>query len=146
MDALGDLGLADVHEHHHGAEQQARGVRQVLAGAARRRAVDGLEHRAVLADVGRAGEADRARDLRRDVGEDVAVEVRHHDDVEGLGRVGQLGRADVDDPVLLLDVRVLASPISSKTLWKRPSVIFMMLSLVKQVTFFRLFRRAYSKA
>ena len=39
-----------------------------------------------------------------------------------------------------------SSPISSKTLWKRPSVIFMMLSLVKQVTFFRLFRRAYSKA
>ena len=36
--------------------------------------------------------------------------------------------------------------ISSKTLWNRPSVIFMMLSFVKHVTFLRLFRRAYSKA
>ena len=32
-----------------------------------------------------------------------------------------------------------SAPISSKTLWKRPSVIFMMLSLVKQVTFLRMF-------
>ena len=57
------------------------------------------------ADIRRAGEADRAGDLRRDVGQDVAVEVRHDDDVESLGRVGELRRADVDDPVLLLDVR-----------------------------------------
>ena len=35
---------------------------------------------------------------------------------------------------------------SSKTLWNRPSVSFMMLSLVKQVTFLRLYRLAYSKA
>ena len=35
---------------------------------------------------------------------------------------------------------------SSNTLWNRPSVSFMMLSFVKQVTFFRLFLRAYSKA
>ena len=39
-----------------------------------------------------------------------------------------------------------SAAISSKTLWKRPSVIFMMLSFVKQVTFLRLFRRAYSNA
>ena len=36
--------------------------------------------------------------------------------------------------------------ISSNTLWKRPSVSFMMLSLVKQVTLRRLLRTAYSKA
>ena len=46
VDALGDVGLADVDQHHHRAEQQARGVRQVLARAPRRRAVDRLEHRA----------------------------------------------------------------------------------------------------
>ena len=39
--------------------------------------------------------------LGGDVGEDVAVEVGHHDHVEALGRVGQPGRADVDDLVLL---------------------------------------------
>jgi hypothetical protein len=36
--------------------------------------------------------------------------------------------------------------ISSKTLWKRPSVSFMMLSLVMQVTFLPTVRAAYSKA
>src|SRR5207302_1367824 len=72
-----------------------------------RGAVNRLEHRAPGSDVRGAGEADRASDLRRDVGKNVAVEVRHHDDVESLGRVRQLGGADVDDPVLLLDVRVL---------------------------------------
>ena len=38
------------------------------------------------------------------------------------------------------------APISSNTLWNSPSVIFMMLSFMKQVTFLRLCRRAYSKA
>jgi hypothetical protein len=35
-----------------------------------------------------------------------------------------------------------SSPISSNTLWKRPSVIFMMLSFVKQVTVLRPWARA----
>jgi hypothetical protein len=63
------------------------------------------------ADVGAAGEADRARDLRGHVGEDVAVEVRQDHDVERLGGVGQLGGADVDDPVLGLDLGVLGSDL-----------------------------------
>jgi hypothetical protein len=67
-----------------------------------------------------------------------------HDDVESLGCIGQLGRTDVDDPVLVLDLRVLGA-ISSKTLWNRPSVSFMMLSLVKQVTFLRLLRHRHTR-
>src|SRR5690606_17499779 len=67
---------------------------------------DGLEHGRVVADVGRAGQAHAARDLRGDVRADVAVQVGHEDDVKVLGRVGHLGHADVDDPVLRLDVRV----------------------------------------
>ena len=39
-----------------------------------------------------------------------------------------------------------SAPISSKTLWNRPSVSFMMLSLLRQVTLLRLLARAYSKA
>ena len=63
----------------------------------------------LLADVGGAGEADRAGDLRGDVGEDIAIEVRHDDDVEGFGRVGDLGGADVDDPVFLFDVGIFGA-------------------------------------
>ena len=94
----------------------------------------------MLADVRRTGQPDRPGDLRRHVGEDVAVKVRHHDHVECLGRVRQLGRADVDDPVLCSQISGYSAAISSKTLWNRPSVIFMMLSFVKQVTFLRLLR------
>ena len=39
-----------------------------------------------------------------------------------------------------------SAPMVSKASWKTPSVIFMMLSFMKQVTFLRRFRRAYSKA
>ncbi len=109
LHSAGHLTLADVQQHLHGALQQAGGVGQVLPGAPRRRAVDGLEHGALLADVGRAGHADAAGDLRGHVGEDVAVEVGHHHHVELLRGVGQLGRADVDDPGFLFQVRVLAA-------------------------------------
>ena len=87
--------------------QQAGRICHVLAGAARRRAVNRLEHRAVVADICRARQANGTGDLCGDVGEHVAVEIRHHDHVEGFGRIGHLGRADVDDPVLVLDLRVL---------------------------------------
>src|ERR1035441_7369369 len=83
-------GLARFWPARRGAEP-ARGVGEVLAGSARGGAVDGLEHGATLADVGRPGEAHGAGDLSRHVAEDIAVQVGHDDDVERGGRVGQLG-------------------------------------------------------
>ena len=59
------------------------------------------------ADVGGAREADGAGDLGGDVGEDVAVEVGHDDHVEVFGGIGHFGRADIDDPVVTFDIRVL---------------------------------------
>jgi general stress protein YciG len=50
----------------------------------------------LLANVGRVRDADRARDLDRDGGEDVAAGVEH-DDVEGLQRIGRLGGPDAHD-------------------------------------------------
>src|SRR5690606_21604350 len=97
---------ADVHQHHDGAVQQARGVGHILPRAPGRAAVNGLEHGALVADVGRAGQPYAAGDLRDDVGGDVAVEIGQDDDVKLLGRVGHLGHADVDDPVLGFDVGV----------------------------------------
>ena len=106
MDSLGDFVLADVDQHQDSAEEQARGVRHILAGAARGGAVNRFEHGALAADVGGTGEADGAGDLRGDVGEHVAIEVGHDDDVEGFGGVGHFGRADVDDPVFLFNRRI----------------------------------------
>ena len=46
--------------------------------------MDRLEHRAMLADVGRRLQPDRVGDLRRDLAEDVAVKVGHDKEVKGL--------------------------------------------------------------
>ncbi len=61
----------------------------------------------MLADIRRPGQAHRAGDLRGYVREDIAVQVRHHHHVERRRRVGQLGGADVDDPVLIRNFRIL---------------------------------------
>lgn len=103
MELFGRFVLADVVEHENGTEHEAGGVGEVLAGATGSGAVNGFEHGAADANVGGADEADAASDLGCDVGEDVSVEVGEDDDVEELGFVGQLGGADVDDPVLVLD-------------------------------------------
>jgi hypothetical protein len=44
VDALGDVGLDDVDEHHHGAEEEPERLATVLAGAPGCRSVDRLEH------------------------------------------------------------------------------------------------------
>ena len=59
-----------------------------------------------------------------------------HIDVEACSRRG----------VAVAEGTGYSAATSSNTLWKRPSVIFMMLSLVKAVTFLRPCTRAYSKA
>ena len=41
------------------------------------------------------------------VREDIAIEIGHHHHVERLGRVGQLCGTDIDDPVFVLDFRIL---------------------------------------
>ena len=105
------VGLPDMNQHLHRPQKQPGRIRQVLTGPTRGRSVDRLKHRAAVPDVGRAGQTDRACDLRSHVGKNVPVQVGHDDDVKHLGRVGQLRRADIHDPVLLLDVCVLGADL-----------------------------------
>ena len=93
-------------EHLDSAEEQAGGVGEVLAGAARSRTVDGFEHGASIADIGAAGESDRSCDLGSDVREDIAVEVRHDDHVEGFWGIGEFCGTDIDNPMFVFDVFV----------------------------------------
>jgi len=71
--------------------------------------VDGLEHGVLLADVGATGRADAALELGGLVGQDVAVEIREDEDLEVAAAllVDELGRHDVDVPVVGVDARVL---------------------------------------
>ena len=64
-----------------------------------------------VADVRRSRQSHRTRNLRRHVRQNVAIQIRHHDHVERFRRVGHLRRADVDNPVLLLDLRILCADL-----------------------------------
>jgi hypothetical protein len=66
-----------------------------------------LEQRAVLAVVRPGGDAEPADQARGQVGDDVAVQVREHQDVVQVGLLHELHAHVVDDPVLELDVREL---------------------------------------
>src|ERR1019366_1304762 len=56
-------------------------------------------------------EPDRSGNLGRHVGQYVAIEIRHNDDVEGCRRIGQFRRADIDNPVLFFDVRIFGADL-----------------------------------
>ena len=103
----GDVGLAQVDEHHDRTVEQPRRVGDALSGDVGGGSVDGLEHGVFGPDVRRAAHADRPGDFGCDVGDDVAIEVERADHVQPLGARGDQRRADVDDLVLVLDVGIL---------------------------------------
>ena len=81
-----------------------------------------------------------------EVGDDVAVEVRQHDHVVLLGPRHELVAEVVDDPVLELDLGIVARATRRATSRNRPSENFMMLALCAAVTFARPLSLAYSNA
>ncbi len=100
------LRPADMPQQHDRRQEESRGIGEVLPGPTGRAAVNRLKHRRLGADIGGAGQADRTGDLRRHVRENVAVKIRHDEHVEGRGRIGQFGRANIDDPVFMFQPRV----------------------------------------
>ena len=94
-------------EHEHRREDLGGRVRHVLAGVLGRGAVHGLEDRALGADVGARRDAETADETGREVGDDVAVEVRQHEHVPPLGVQHELHARRVHDVVLELDAGVL---------------------------------------
>ena len=82
LDALAERFLVQVVQHHHAAHQAGERIRDALAGDVGRRAVHGLEHRRVVADVGARHHAEPAHQPGAQVAHQVAVEVLHQEDVE----------------------------------------------------------------
>ena len=48
----------------------------------------------------------RTGNLRGDIGENIAVKVRHYDHIKYFRSIGELCGSDVNDPVLILDIGI----------------------------------------
>ncbi len=104
-DAIGRRPLVEVTQHQHGGQQQRRRIREILAGDVWRAAVDRLEHGDPAPQIGGSHDPEPPDEPRAEIGDDVAVQVRHHEHIE-LRRVqDQLHARGVDDPLIVLDVR-----------------------------------------
>ena len=82
----------------------------------------------VGADVAAGRHAEAADQAGSQVADDVAVEVRQHEDVELLGPLHELHADVVDDPVPRLDLGVVRRDLADASR-KSPSVNFMMFAL-----------------
>src|SRR5579885_821528 len=71
VNALGDVRLTDVYEHEYGAMEQTGRIGEILPGAARRGAVNGFKHGALVANIGRTRQAYGTGDLGGNIGENV---------------------------------------------------------------------------
>lgn len=72
-------------QHHDGAEKERGGVGQLLAGNIGRRAVDGLEDGALVANVARGGQTKTANETSAHIGQNVSVQVGHDEDLVVVG-------------------------------------------------------------
>ena len=98
-------------EHRRGAQDGGR-VRVVslsLSDQARRRAVYGIEHRIARTDIGATRRSNAALQLRRLVGQDVAVQIGQEEDLKTAAcrRIDQIGRHNIHIPILDLDLRIV---------------------------------------
>lgn len=114
LDAVGVVAQAHVAQHHHGGEQQGGGVGEALASDIGGGAVDGLEDGALVADVARGGQAQAADEAGAHVGQDIAVEVGHDEDlvVVGDGVGGHLEAGVVEQLVVELDAREVLGDVA----------------------------------
>ena len=106
-----DVSLSNVDQHLNSTQEQARWVGQVLSGSSRCRTVDRFEHGTSVTNVSATCQPDRSSNLSCNVGQDITIQVGHHNDVKYLGGVSQLGSTDIDNPVLVLNVRVLGTDL-----------------------------------
>src|SRR5258706_16157530 len=68
--------------------------------------MNSLEHRARIADIRRTCQANRSRYLGSNIGENVTIQVGQNNHIESLRRISELGRADINYPCLISDIRI----------------------------------------
>src|SRR5579863_232983 len=98
--------LAEMPQQQNRREDQRGRIRRTLTRDIGRRAVDGFEQRALVAEVGAGNEAKPAYQAGAEVGDDVAVEVFEQQHVKLLRTHHELHAAIVDDHLAVLDAGV----------------------------------------
>src|ERR1041385_6553538 len=107
----GRLGMTELFQHQ-GAGQDGRDrIRDAFAGQRRRRAVHRLEQPAALArmQIRAGGDSQAAHQARAKIGEDVAVEIVGHDDLEAPRVAHQFQCERVDIAMLRFNAAILGS-------------------------------------
>merc|ERR1719211_471269 len=95
-----------VSQHHHAGEKKCRGVSEILPSNVWSSSVDSLEYCSVCANVSTGGEAESTNEAGAEVGEDVPVEVGHHQDVVEAGVLDHVETNCVQVSLLELDLGV----------------------------------------
>ena len=95
--------MPDVLEHQTSRQQQGERVREALPRDIGRGAMDRLEDRGIGADIGAGRHAEASNQACELIRENIAKQIRRHDDIELPGVHHQLHRASVDNPIVRLD-------------------------------------------
>ncbi len=120
LDAIGDIGMAEVPEHQRARQDEGRWVRLVQAGVLRRRAVDRLEHGRIRPDIRARRDPQPADEPCAQVAHDVPIQVRQDEDVVQVRLLDELHAHVVDDPVLELDLPVVVGGDRPAALEEQP--------------------------
>ena len=107
FDAVGGGALAEIVEHHNGAEEQGSRVSEAFAGNVGGGAVNSFKHGGFVADVGAADDAEPADKARGEIAHDVAIEIGQEQHVELLRIEHDLHAGVVYDEFLVFDVGIL---------------------------------------
>lgn len=96
LDVVGVVAETHMPQHHHGGEEQSRGVGKLLALNIGRGSVNGLEDGALVTNVSRGGQTKTTDKTSAHVRQNIAVEVGHDEDLVVVGqRVGHHLQAGV---------------------------------------------------
>ena len=104
LQARGRIALAQMGQHQNRRLHQSGGIGETLSSNIRRGAVNRFEDGVVIAHIGARHDAETAYEACRQIGDDIAVQIRQEQNIEGLGAHHQLHARVIDNQLVVLDL------------------------------------------